>query len=294
MPDETIKTGSAETQLMHSTQRRLRVLFLFFCVLASFSELACSERTSQQVSFEASSGQKIHEIQIAAAADLKFAMDAMIQEFQAERPDIAVKVSYGSSGNFYSQLSNHAPFDMYFSADLTYPRQLSEQGMALPGSEFTYAVGHLVIWVPTASTIDVGTLKMEALRSPSIRHVAIANPKHAPYGRAAEAAMRSHGVYDSIKDKLVFGENVAQTFQFVQSGAADIGIVALSLALAPEARSQGRYWEVPLDAYPLIEQGGIILKWTRQPESAQAFRSFVLGAKGQQVSKKFGFFLRKD
>ena len=106
--------------------------------------------------------------------------------------------------------------------------------------------------------------------------------------------MRSHGVYDSIKDKLVFGENVAQTFQFVQSGAADIGIVALSLALAPEARSQGRYWEVPLDAHPLIEQGGIILKWTKQPESAQAFRSFVLGAEGQQVLKKFGFFLRKD
>ncbi len=102
--------------------------------------------------------------------------------------------------------------------------------------------------------------------------------------------MRSHGVYDSIKDKLVFGENVAQTFQFVQSGAADIGIVALSLALAPEARSQGRYWEVPLDAHPLIEQGGIILKWTKQPEAAQAFRSFVLGAKGQASSEEVWVF----
>jgi molybdate transport system substrate-binding protein len=132
---------------------------------------------------------------------------------------------------------------------------------------------------------------MEALRSPLVRHIAIANPKHAPYGRAAEAAMRSQGVYDSIKGKLVYGENVAQTFQFVQSGAADIGIIALSLALAPEARSQGRYWEVPIDAYPRIEQGGIILKWTKQTEAAQIFRSFVLGPRGQPILKKYGFFL---
>ena len=106
--------------------------------------------------------------------------------------------------------------------------------------------------------------------------------------------MRSHGVYDSIKDKLVYGENVAQTFQFVQSGAADIGIVALSLALAPAAHSQGRYWEVPLDAYPRIEQGGVILKWAKQQEAAQAFRAFVVGDKGQGILKKYGFFLPEE
>jgi len=266
----------------------MRVRFvLLSAVLAVLSGCRSETITSQ-------AGLPARDVSLAAASDLKFALDDIVQQFGKENKSVRVTITYGSSGNFYSQLANQAPFDMYFSADLAYPRQLAEQGMAWPGSEFTYAVGHLVIWVPTASTIDVGTLKMEALRSPSIRHVAIANPKHAPYGRAAEAAMRSHGVYDSIKDKLVFGENVAQTFQFVQSGAADIGIVALSLALAPEARSQGRYWEVPLDAHPLIEQGGIILKRTKQPESAQAFRSFVLGAEGQQVLKKFGFFLRKD
>jgi molybdate transport system substrate-binding protein len=151
-----------------------------------------------------------------------------------------------------------------------------------------------VVWVPTASVIDVDKSKMEALRSTSVRHVAIANPRHAPYGKAAEAAMRSHGVYDSIKDKLVYGENVAQTFQFVQSGAADIGIVALSLALAPAAHSQGRYWEVPLDAYPRIEQGGVILKWAKQQEAAQAFRAFVVGDKGQGILKKYGFFLPEE
>jgi molybdate transport system substrate-binding protein len=272
-------------------QLRGKSLLLFIHVIACV-ELACSDRAArQQHSPGDSSGQKPWEIRIAAAADLKFALDEVIQVFKQERHDIAVKVSYGASGNLYSQLSNQAPFDMFFSADLAYPKRLAEQGMALPGSEFTYAVGHLVVWVPTASVIDVGKLKIEALRSPSVRHIAIANPKHAPYGRAAEAALRSYKVYESVKGKLVYGENVAQTFQFVQSGAADIGIVALSLALAPEARSQGRYWEVPLDAYPRLEQGGIILKWAKQPEAAQALRSFVAGTKGQQILGKYGFFI---
>ena len=141
-----------------------------------------------------------------------------------------------------------------------------------------------MVWVPAASPLDPAT----ALRAVSVRHVAIANPQHAPYGRAAEAALRSLGIYDSVAGKLVLGENVAQALQFVQSGAADVGIVALSLALAPPVRSQGRYWEVPPEAYPRIEQGGLSLK---DSPAAREFRSFLLNEVGRRILKKYGFSL---
>jgi molybdate transport system substrate-binding protein len=130
---------------------------------------------------------------------------------------------------------------------------------------------------------------MDALRQPAVKHIAIANPAHAPYGRAAEAALRSLGIYDAVKAKLVMGENISQTFQMAQSGAAEVGIVALSLAIAPGAAGQGHYWEVPRDAYPRIQQGGAILKWTRNPEAAQAFRAFLLSPEGRAILKRYGF-----
>jgi molybdate transport system substrate-binding protein len=231
------------------------------------------------------------ELRVAAASDLKFAMDEIVQEFQKDHPEITVKVTYGSSGNFYSQLSNQAPFDLFFSADISYPRKLSEQGLALPRTEFLYAMGSIVLWVPRTSPIDVVQLKIEALRHESVRHIAIANPKHAPYGRAAEAALRSLGIYEAVQPKLVLGENISQTFQFVQSGNAEIGIVALSLALAPGVKNQGRYWKVPSDAYPRLEQGGVILKWVKDAEAAQSFRDFIVGLKGRPLLRRYGFYL---
>jgi molybdate transport system substrate-binding protein len=231
------------------------------------------------------------ELLVAAASDLKFAMDEMVQEFQKEHPETTVKVTYGSSGNFYSQLSNQAPFDIFFSADVGYPRKLSEQGLTSPGTEFLYAVGYIVVWVPKSSPIDVEQLKIDAVRHESVRHIAIANPKHAPYGKAAEAALRSLGVYEAVQQKLVLGENISQTLQFVQSGNAEIGVVALSLALAPGLKGQGRYWQVPLDAYPRLEQGGVILKWAKNPEAAERFRSFATGSKGRSLLRRYGFYL---
>jgi molybdate transport system substrate-binding protein len=131
---------------------------------------------------------------------------------------------------------------------------------------------------------------MHALEAPSVRHIAIANPQHAPYGRAAEAALRSTGVYDRISSKLVLGENIAQTFQFAQSAAAEIGVVALSLAVAPNAREKGRYWEVPQNAYPKIEQSGVILTGASNPEAARVFRSFLLSDAALGTLKNYGFF----
>lgn len=233
-------------------------------------------------------------VRVAAAADLRFALDDLIAGFGRVHRDVDVTVSFGSSGTFFAQLQNQAPFDVFLSADMNYPRQLAERSLTLPGAEFKYAVGRLVLWVPSSSPIDVARAGIEALTDPRVIHVAIANPEHAPYGRAAEAAMRSAGVYDRVKSKLVFGENVAQALQFVQSGSAEIGIVALSLALSPPVsndRNGGRFWEIPLESYPRIEQGGTIVRWAADPDAARLFRAFLLSDDGRAVLKRYGFFL---
>jgi molybdate transport system substrate-binding protein len=225
-----------------------------------------------------------HKLTIAAAADLSFALDEISREFRKTHTDADLRIAYGSSGNFYSQIRNQAPFDVFLSADVEYPRTLVREGIGAGDSLFVYAAGRIVIWVPAGSPLDPAT----ALGAASVRHVAIANPQHAPYGRAAEAAMRSLGVYDRVAGRLVLGENVAQTLQFVESGAAEVGVVALSLALAPPMRNRGRYWEIPPEAYPKIEQGGVILK---DSKAAREFRSFLLDAAGRRILKQYGFYL---
>jgi molybdate transport system substrate-binding protein len=231
------------------------------------------------------------EVRVAAAADLKFAFDDVTSEFQQKNPAIKVTVTYGSSGNFYAQLSNKAPFDLYLSADIDYPRQLVEKGLAEKDSEFLYAVGQIIVWVPNGSKLDLEKLGIKAVADPSVKKLAIANPKHAPYGRAAEAILKKFGLYDDVKDRLVLGENIAQTAQFVESGSADIGIIALSLALAPTMEARGRYWTVPLDAYPRMEQGGVILTWAKDREATQALRAFMMGEEGQDILKRYGFIM---
>lgn len=229
------------------------------------------------------------ELKVAAAADLKFALDELVEEFHASQPGIRIAVTYGSSGNFFAQIQNQAPFDLYFSADIAYPRKLAEAGLALDGDVFLYAIGRIVVWAPKTAPVDVEKLGIQSLLAPSVEKIAIANPRHAPYGVAAVAAMKSLEVFERVEPLLVFGENVAQTAQFVESGAADIGIVALSLALAPAMADAGRYWSIPLDAYPRMEQGGIILAGTAQPVAARSFRDFVSSAHGRAVLERYGF-----
>ncbi len=228
-------------------------------------------------------------VRIAAAADLKFALEELIREFHVEHAGFEVTTTFGASGNLYSQLSNKAPFDLFLSADLQFPRKLIEQGAALPDTEFQYAVGHLVVWVPKASALDVQIQGIEALLDPAAKKIAIANPAHAPYGRAAEAALISLGVYDKVKDRLVLGENVAQTAQFIESGAADTGLISLSLAVAPAMKDKGRFWEVPATAHPPLEQGGVILKEAGDVDAAREFRSYLLSPRGRKTLEKFGF-----
>ncbi len=218
-------------------------------------------------------------------------MDELVRVFQQENRGIKVRVTYGSSGNFFAQLAQQAPFDIFLSADAVYPRRLVDQGEGLNDSEFLYAVGRLVLWAPMDSPIQVESMGLRSLLDPSVKKIAVANPRHAPYGRAAVEVLKNVGVYEQTRERLVFGENVAQAAQFVHSGVADVGILALSLLMAPSINDGGRRWPIPPAAYAGIDQVGVILQWTLQREAAEHFRDFLLGPRGRKTFKRYGFFL---
>jgi molybdate transport system substrate-binding protein len=229
------------------------------------------------------------QLRIAAAADLQFALAELGKSFEADHPAIHLSITYGSSGNFFSQLSNNAPYDVFLSADASYPQKLVEQGQAGSDTTFHYAIGRIVVWTPKDSSIDITKFGLTALTDPAVRKIAIANPQHAPYGRAAVAAMRSAGVYERIRDRLVLGENIAQAAQFVSTGSADVGIIALSLALAPQMEDKGAFWEIPSDTYPPLDQAGVILNWATDPTAARAFRDFLMSDSARHTLSRFGF-----
>jgi molybdate transport system substrate-binding protein len=228
-------------------------------------------------------------VTIAAASDLNFAFKELVAEFE-KKTGTDIKLSLGSSGNFYSQIENGAPFDLYFSADIRYPQKLMEGGHAVPDSLYRYAVGRIVLWAPKQSKVEVQR-GLEVLSAPDVHKIAIANPKHAPYGRAAVAALEHYKVYDRVKDRLVLGENISQAAQFVESGACDAGIIALSLALAPAMKASGQYWEVPAEAHHSIEQGAVLLKSAKNPQRAKEFLEFVKGPEGRTIMRRYGFTL---
>jgi len=227
------------------------------------------------------------QITVAAAADLQFAMQDISAKFQKQSGK-TVKVIYGSSGSFFQQLENGAPFDLFFSANLDYAKKLDTDGLTEPGSYFEYAKGKIVLWVRKESRIDLNT-GMQVLLDPAIKKIAIANPQHAPYGQAALAAMQKENIYDKVKDKLVLGENISQTAAFVVSGSADAGIIALSLALSPDMKEKGRYAEVPASEYPPIEQACVILRSSKNKDTAEQFLSFIKTATVADVLRSYGF-----
>lgn len=226
------------------------------------------------------------EINVAAASDLSFAIKEIIGRFEQTTGN-KVKLSLGSSGNFFAQISNGAPFEVFLSADSSYPEQLEAAGKAEKGTTFIYAIGKIVLWVPNGSKLDVVKVQMQALTDPSIRKISIANPEHAPYGKAAVAAMQQAGVYPAVKGKLVLGENISQAAQFVQSGAADAGIVALSLALSDSMRTAGKYWEIPNSMYPRLTQGAVLIKGASP--AARAFLDWLRRPDSRQILSRYGF-----
>ena len=227
------------------------------------------------------------EITVAAAADLQFAMQDIAAQFQKQTGK-TVKVIYGSSGNFFQQIQNGAPFDMFFSANLDYPRKLESAGLIVPGTFYEYARGKIVLWVMNPSKLNLSA-GLTALVNPAVTKIAIANPQHAPYGQAALAAMQKEGIYEKVKNKLVLGENISQTASFVVTGTADIGIVALSLALSPNMKVKGRYVEIATSEYPPIEQACVILSSTKNRDIAQQFLSYIKTAVAADIFQRYGF-----
>src|ERR1019366_8234786 len=217
--------------LVHFPSERMRTIPILLLITAVLSSAA-----------------RTQDITVAAASDLNYALKDLAPRFEKKTGN-KVTLSFGSSGNLYSQIRGGAPYDLFFSADIAYPQKLASAGLIESSSLRTYAIGHLVLWVPNGSSFDPQKLKMDLLLEPSVQRIAIANLEHAPYGRAAMAALEHFGVRDKVAGKLVFGENISQAAQFVQSGNAQVGLIALSLAVSPAMKDSGRYWELPANSY---------------------------------------------
>jgi molybdate transport system substrate-binding protein len=250
--------------------------------------------TAQNAPASPPNAQQNGDLKVAAAADLTYVIDKLGSAFE-KATGTHITVSLGSSGNFFAQIQNGAPFDVFLSADKSYPEKLDQAGKA-EGSPVLYARGRLVIWVPNKSSLQLPSKSnqtldgnLDVLTGPAVHKIAIANPEHAPYGRAAVAALTHFGVYDQLKPKIVLGENISQTAQFGQSGNADVTLISLSLAASGSLQHDGRWLLLPEDSYPPIEQAGVVLKSSPNKPQAKRFLEFLTSPQGQAIMHDFGF-----
>jgi molybdate transport system substrate-binding protein len=225
-------------------------------------------------------------VRIAAASDLRFALEEITSITEQEHPEIDIAVTYGSSGQFVQQIQNGAPFDLYLSADRAYVDDLVDEGLVERADVFEYAVGRLVTWYPDGAP---STPDLDGLTDAKVRTVAIANPEHAPYGRAAIAALDSTDLLPTVEPKLVLGENVAQAAEFARTGNADAAIIALSLVLAEPVRDVGEWTEVPLDTFPRLVQAGAVLSGAQDPDAARIVGETITGDAGRDILAAYGF-----
>lgn len=250
-------------------------LRLFVTLLASLALLFAAPLRAQE------------KITIAAAADLKFAMDEIVAQFKKAHPQAGVDIIYGSSGKFHAQIQQGAPFDLYFSADIGLPRSLAAEGLGASGVK-PYAIGRLVLW---SASRGASKMTLADLADPSLKKIAIANPRHAPYGKRAEEALRAAGVWEKVEPKLVYGENIAQAALYAQSGNADIGIIALSLALNQELAAKGAYRLIDDKLHQPLEQGFIVTKRAADNALARRFADFMDGKDARAIMVRYGFVL---
>jgi molybdate transport system substrate-binding protein len=237
--------------------------------------------------FLGASNARAQSLRIAPASDLQFALADLAAQYE-KQSGAKLAITYGSSGNFFAQIQNGAPLDLFFSADNAYPRKLVEAGYADANSLTIYARGHLVIWLPPDSPLDLTAAGFRTLLDPRIQKIAIANPEHAPYGRAAIIALRDAGIYDQVKSKLILGENISQAAQFVLSGNAQAGIIARSLALSLPMKSGKRY-EIPDWHFPPLDQAAVILKSSPNKQAASAFLEFLKTPTARGIFERYGY-----
>ncbi|MEJ1241719.1 molybdate ABC transporter substrate-binding protein [Chryseolinea sp. T2] len=264
-----------KTNVMGRQRDRIKSVNFFLMMLLLVAAPGAAKRLEAQP----------RKILVAAASDMKYALDSVISNYSSTHKDVNIVVTYGSSGKFFEQISNGAPFDIFFSADVAYPDKLV--GLGKTGQAVRkYGRGRIVIW---SRRIDPNADGINSLLDKRITKIAIANPEHAPYGRRAVEAMKQANIYEQVKSRLVFGENISQAAQFVTTGAADAGILALSLALSPPMKSQGKYYLIPETFHQPLEQAVVILKQAANNADARTFQDFVLSTRGQAILSYFGF-----
>lgn len=229
---------------------------------------------------------------VAAASDLTYSIDELAAAFAQEVPGAEVRTSLGSSGNFYAQIKNGAPFDVFLSADMKYPAQLAQDGAADHATLKPYAIGRIVLWsLDPRFNLSQG---MRVLNDERIARFAIANPDVAPYGRAARNALMTLGFWDAVKLKLVLGDNIAQTAQFIQTGNAQVGIVSYATVLAPKVKGMGSYYLIPDDGVPPIEQGAVITRHGAANPLAPRFMQFLHSPAARAILLRHGFSLPRE
>ena len=222
-----------------------------------------------------------NEITVAAASDLTPAFDELGRAFESANKTKVVFV-YGSTGLLTQQIENGAPVDLFAAASMSYIDKLDQEGLIIPDSKTIYARGRITLWTTADSNLRLEGIK--DLARPEVTRIAIANPDHAPYGLAARQALESAGIWDVIKPKLVYGDNIRQTLQFAETGNVDVAIVALSLS----KQSHGRWSLIPEELHKPLDQGLAIMKSTKKEQSARAFAAFLAGPQGRAIMQKYG------
>ncbi len=227
-------------------------------------------------------------LRIAAASDLRFALPEVVTRFEHAHPGSEVDVAYGSSGTLYAQVQNRAPFDLFLSADEQYPQQLAAR-FGNAERPFVYAIGRLALWAPRRPDLKVQGRGLAVLTDPAVRRIALANPRHGPYGRAAIEVLERLGLIETVRNRLVYGDTVLQVAHLLETGGAEVGFVAYSLVAASGLAPPTAVFPVPADLHRPLVQAGVVLPWTAQPELARAFRALLLGPEGQTVLRRHGF-----
>jgi molybdate transport system substrate-binding protein len=228
------------------------------------------------------------QVQVAVAANFVPPFKEIAAEFEKATGHSA-QISAGSSGKFFAQIKNDAPFEVFFSADDERPKLLEQEGLGVKGSRFTYAVGRLVLWSPNPDLVK----GQETLQADGYKHLAMANPKTAPYGAAAMQAMQSLKVWDRLQPKIVQGENLGQTSGFIESGNAELGFLALSQVMDPKLKGKGSRWDVPTSLHDPIQQDVVLLKKGENNPAAKALLEFVRGPQGLQIIERYGYDVKK-
>jgi len=230
-------------------------------------------------------------LRIAAASDLTHCLGEIAAAFEEQHPDISVSLQFGASGGLFAQIEQSAPFDIFLSADANYPQRLAEKGLTRESRPFPYAVGHLVLWVPNSHSLAQKNSLREVLVDPQCRKIAIANPRHAPYGRAAKAHLETEGLWETVQSRLVWADNVAQAAQWLDASGADAGFLSLASIRSPRWRQPGKTWAIPTAPGEPLIQAGVILKTCAEPEKAELFKTFLLGRPGSEILGRHGFDL---